>query len=246
MLGMPITINVVDSNVTSSDIQKIYDYFNYVEEKFSLFKDTSEITKINEGKIKPGDYSDDMKYIFKASEETRMLSNGYFDIKKSNGKYDTSGLVKGWAIYNAAELLKKAGFKNYSVEAGGDIQVRGKNSKGESWSVGIRDPFDKTNKKIIKVVYLKKNQGIATSGTYLRGQHIYNPHDNENKPITDIISLTVIGENIYEADRFATAAFAMGKKGISFIENMPNLEGYMIDNKGIATFTSGFEEYLIK
>ena len=43
-----------------------------------------------------------------------------------------------------------------------------------------------------------------------------------------------------EADRFATAAFAMGKDGILFIENLPGFEGYAIDAKGIATMASGF------
>ena len=246
MMGMPITVEIIDNDATTVDLQKVFDYFNYVEEKFSLFKKTSEITKINAGEINPKEYSDDMKKIFTASEETKKLTNGYFNIEKHDGTYDTSGIVKGWAIYNAAELLKKAGFKNYYVEAGGDIQVHGNNDKGEPWSIGIRDPFDKTGLRIIKVVYLANNEGIATSGTYLRGQHIYNPHDVEQKHITDIVSLTVIGQNIYEADRFATAAFAMGKNGISFIENLSGFEGYIIDKNGIATFTSSFEKYLEK
>ena len=85
-------------------------------------------------------------------------------------------------------------------------------------------------------------KGIATSGSYLRGQHIYNPHLPEKK-LTEIVSFTVIGENILEADRFATAAFAMGKEGINFIEQLPHFEGYAIDSNGMATFTSNFELY---
>ena len=53
----------------------------------------------------------------------------------------------------------------------------------------------------------------------------------------------MIGPNIYEADRFATAAFAMGARGIHFIEKFLDLEAYMINQKGIATMTSGFEKY---
>ena len=91
----------------------------------------------------------------------------------------------------------------------------------------------------VKIVYLS-GQGIATSGTYARGQHIINPLE-PNVPITEIVSLTVIGPNVYEADRFATAAFAMGKSGIEFIENLEGFEGYMIDSQGIATYTNGFD-----
>jgi thiamine biosynthesis lipoprotein len=65
-------------------------------------------------------------------------------------------------------------------------------------------------------------------------------------PLQDIVSLTVIGPNVYEADRFATAAFAMGKRGIYFIEQLPGFEGYMIDAAARATFTSGFERYVLQ
>jgi len=244
IMGMPVTVHIVDASARAADLEKIFEYFRSVDEQFSAFKRTSELSRINDGTLAEKDYSPEMKEIMKLSEETRRLTNGYFNIRKPNGAIDTSGLVKGWAIHHAAKMLKEAGFKNYFVDAGGDIQVAGKNEEGKPWSVGIKDPFDETQQKIVKVVYLKHGEGIATSGTYIRGQHIYNPHDADNKPITDIVSITVIGQNIYEADRFATPAFAMGKKGISFIENIDGLEGYMIDASGIATFTSGFEKYL--
>ena len=79
--------------------------------------------------------------------------------------------------------------------------------------------------------------------SYIRGQHIYNPHDGD-KEIKDVASLTVIGPNIYDADRFATAAFAMGKPGIRFIESLPGHEAYMITSDRRATLTSGFERYV--
>ncbi|MGH7193526.1 MAG: FAD:protein FMN transferase, partial [Candidatus Saccharimonadales bacterium] len=82
-----------------------------------------------------------------------------------------------------------------------------------------------------------------TSGTAIRGQHIYDPH-RPDKPIEEIVSLTVIGPDIYEADRFATAAFAMGKAGIGFIGSLDGFEGYMIDAAKQATFTDGFEGYV--
>ena len=59
-----------------------------------------------------------------------------------------------------------------------------------------------------------------------------------------IVSFTVLGPNVWEADRFATAAFAMGPAGIQFIEKEPCLEGYMISKDGIATMTSGFSDYV--
>jgi FAD:protein FMN transferase len=88
-----------------------------------------------------------------------------------------------------------------------------------------------------------KDGGVATSGNYIRGAHIYDPK-TEN-PLKDLVSITVIGPNVYEADRFATAAFAMGEKGIYFIESLKGFEEYAIDKAGIATQTSGFKKYEI-
>ena len=132
-----------------------------------------------------------------------------------------------------------AGARDFFIDAGGDIQSSGRNAAGKEWSVGIRNPFNAA--EIIKVVY-PRGRGIATSGTYVRGQHIYDPHA-PGRPIVDIVSLTVIGPDVLEADRFATAAFAMGKDGIVFIEQTPGLEGYVVDSNGRATLTSGFEAY---
>ncbi len=239
---MPITVEISDSFATEEIFDKVFAYLDYVDKKFSTYKDESEISQINNGKIKEKDYSEDMKEVWRLCEETKKLTNGYFDIKSKDGKYDPSGLVKGWAINNAAKILQEQGFKNFYVEAGGDIQVCGKNSQGQNWRVGIRNPFNE--EEIIKVVSLT-DIGIATSGTYIRGQHIYNPH-HSGELITEIVSLTVIGTDVYEADRFATAAFAIGEKGIDFIEGLKGFEGYMINKDGVATITSGFEKYVVK
>lgn len=241
MMGMPITVEIVDRLATNDALEKIFSYFNYIDEKFSTYKNNSEIMLINCGKIKEAEASEDMREVLTLSEETRLATDGYFNIKKFDGSYDPSGLVKGWAIKKASDILIKDGWQNFYIDAGGDIQVGGRNADGQKWSVGIRNPFNREEN--VKIVYIE-NQGIATSGTYIRGQHIYNPH--QAGPLKEIVSLTVIGPNIYEADRFATAAFAMGPKGIYFIENLAGFEGYMVAKNGQATETTGFNIYTKK
>jgi thiamine biosynthesis lipoprotein len=179
-----------------------------------------------------------MKKILKLCEETKKETNGYFDINL-NGILDPSGLVKGYAIFQGSLMLKNKGFRNFYVEIAGDIQVFGKNENRENWKVGIQNPFNLN--EIVKVVKLS-NKGIATSGIYRRGGHIYNP--KEKTTASEIASISVIGPNIYEADRFATVAFAMGEKGIEFIEKLKGFEGYMIKKDRQAILTSGFEDYI--
>lgn len=240
IMGMPVTVDVVDADVTGEIFETVFAYFVYVDATFSTYKAESEISRINRGELTLGRASANMQTIFALAEATKKVTAGYFDMQR-NGVYDPSGIVKGWAILQAAELLRGNGFANYYVDAGGDIQMAGTNAEGQPWRVGIRNPFNP--QEIVKVLSLT-DCGVATSGTYVRGQHIYNPKAG-GQPISEIVSLTVIGPDIYQADRFATAAFAMGPDGISFIENLPGFEGYMIDQNGLATYTSDFERHVL-
>ncbi len=267
MWGMPITVGIVDSEFSSlfslslqreienfenwlqpagfqtsikaTDlILQVFDYFEYIDNKFSTYKQNSEISLINQGHLKIKDASSDMQTVFALAEKLRIETGGYFNITH-DGKIDPSGLVKGWALSNAADLLCRSGCDNFFVEAGGDFQAVGMNAEGKPWSVGIRNPFQVD--EIVKVLSIS-NRGVATSGTYIRGQHIYNLIDGVRDE--DILSITVIGPNVYETDCYATAAFAMGRKGIRFIESVDGFEGYMIDRNQQATFTSGFNRYV--
>lgn len=241
VMGMPVTIEIVDSYVTSSDIRKIFEYFISIDSIFSTYKKTSEISLINTGKLSIEKSSREVQEVLTLSEQTRRETHGYFNIYH-NGLYDPSGLVKGWAIQNTTGILQKNGFKNFYIDVGGDIFVFGKNKEKQPWKIGIQNPFQKN--KIIKVLQVQ-DKGIATSGTYIRGQHIYNPHQ-QNTHITEVSSITIVGPTIYDADRYATAAFAIGEKGIYFIESLAGFEGYMIDRNGISTYTSGFDQYVSK
>jgi thiamine biosynthesis lipoprotein len=239
LMGMPITIELIDSAASAETLDWLFGYFEAVDQRFSTYKSQSEISRINAGELTVAQASFNMQAVFALAERTRQETDGYFDIWRNNA-YDPSGLVKGWAIYQAALLLWQAGFQNFFVDAGGDVQTSGRNRHGQPWRVGIRNPFNA--REIVKVLTMT-TAGLATSGTYVRGQHIYDPI-NPDQPLTDIVSMSVIGSNIYEADRLATAAFAMGRAGILFIEKRSRCEGYMIDAAGQATCTSGFERYL--
>ncbi len=236
-MGMPITVEITDE-AKEADLGNIFDYFSRIDERYSPYRHDSELSRVNAG-LPRSKWSDEFREIMRLCEQTKQETQGYFNIEH-NGKLDPSGLVKGWAIQRAGEQLLSAGFANFYIEAGGDILVHGTYKKDLAWSIGIRNPFNIS--EVIKVVQLH-NQGVATSGTYIRGEHLYNPHTSFQE-VHSIKSLTVIGPNIYEADRFATAAFVMGEAGIRFIEALPGFEGYQIDQDKVATYTSGFEDYV--
>lgn len=238
LMGMPITVEVNEPSAAPGDLEAVFASFAAVDETFSTYKSSSEISRLNRGELTEDACSEDVRLVLALCEQTRRETGGYFDIHR-DGQCDPSGIVKGWAIQRAAELLDARGHRSFYIDAGGDIAVSG-SKDGRPWRVGIRNPFDRT--QIVKVLSVT-DCGVATSGTAIRGQHIYDPHDPTRR-LDEIVSLTVIGPNVYDADRFATAAFAMGLRGIRFISELPDFEGYQIDAQGIATYTSGFERHV--
>ena len=159
-MGMPATIEIVDAGATQDSLDRVFAFFNAVDERFSPYKTESELSRFNRGEIAEHDVSADMQTIFALAEQTKHDTNGYFDIMH-NGVCDPSGIVKGWAIHEGANLLRAHGFENFYVEIAGDIEVSGHNADGNAWTIGIRNPFNRD--EIVKVVHLSGG-GIATSG----------------------------------------------------------------------------------
>ena len=242
VMGMPVTIAIAEAAATQAEIEVVFEYFAQIDARFSPFKPDSEISRLNRGELAAEDYSSELREILVLAEQTKIQTNGYFDIVRPDGVLDPCGIVKGWAIRNAARMLARMGYGNFFVDAGGDIQASGRNARGEDWRVGIRSPFHPD--KMVKIL-VPRGRGVATSGTYLQGQHIYDPHGSERDGDTpEIVSLTIIGPDVLEADRYATAAFAMGRGGITFIESLAEFEAYEIDASGMARMTSGLGDHL--
>ena len=238
-MGMPVTIICSDATLDSRWVDETFDFFSKVDAAYSPYIHSSDVTKINRGQLREQDYGEDLREILALAEETKRRTNGYFDVEHHD-VFDPSGIVKGWAIQRAAAILSEH-TADFYVEAGGDIQVAGKSPSQDPWKIGIRHPFN----RIQNVAIVQLSDGaVATSGTAIRGQHIYNPHNDQ--PIEDIVSLSVIGDQIVDVDRFATAAFAMGTRSIEFIESLAGFEGYMIDANKTATMTTGWENYEVK
>ena len=235
VMGMTARVAIVDGAARPEDLDAVFDFFSETDRRFSPFREDSELCRLNRGEA--GEPSGEMREILALSDKSREQTGGYFDIRRPDGLLDTSGIVKGWAIRRGARILRGRGYRDFAVEIGGDIQTSGKSRAGADWRVGIRSPFSDA---VVKILY-PRGAGVATSGSYHQGRHIYDPHGGRPD---ELVSLTVIGDDIMQADIRATAAFAMGRHGIHFIEHSEGFEGYAIDASGTATMTSGIARYL--
>ena len=171
-----------------------------------------------------------------------------------------SAIAKGYAVDVIAQLLEQKGIRNFMVDIGGEIVVRGENPKKELWRIGINKPVDDSlsmNQEIQTVLNIT-NIGMATSGNYRnyyykdgkKYAHTIDPRTGY--PVQhNILSATVIARDCMSADAYATAFMVMGlEEAEQFANAHPDIDAYFIysdENGKLQTFlTNGMEKYVIK
>jgi thiamine biosynthesis lipoprotein len=241
-MGMPITIEIVDKRLDSAEcLTEAFDFFTYTDKTFSTYKKDSEISKINFGLLKVKNASPDVQSVLKQCDNFTLQTHGYFEIARDGSSIDPSGLVKGWSISKVGEILESLGCKNFYIDAGGDVLVKGFNARGSLWRIGVRHPFQ--TDKIAKVLRVT-DLAVATSANYERGNHIYNPKTGQ--PATYLASVTVVGTDMITADVFATAIFAAEENYSDVIAALPNnYQAYIITSKQQVTYTPALEAIAI-
>jgi thiamine biosynthesis lipoprotein len=205
IMGLPIVVDIRD-DCTGAVLDELFDWLRWVDATFSTYKDDSEISRINRGELRREDAHLHVRQVLERCEQLRDETDGYFDMRTPTGSIDPSGLVKGWAVDRAAAILADAGLRNYAVNAGGDMRVRGRAVPELAWRVGIQHPLDA--QQVAAVIETAAELAIATSGAYARGEHVWDPHTG--RPPSGILSVTIVGRVLATADAYATAAFAMG------------------------------------
>jgi thiamine biosynthesis lipoprotein len=130
-------------------------------------------------------------------------------------------VAKGLAVDMAARELES--FTDFSINAGGDLYLGGRNPLGEPWMVGIRHP--RRDGELIDSLRVS-DKAVCTSGDYERGRHILNGRMLVSAD--GVASATVVASGAMLADALATAAFVMGREeGIAFLERM-GVEGLIV------------------
>lgn len=173
---------------------------------------------------------------------------------------DCSSIAKGFGVDVVGHLLERKGIKNYMVDIGGEVVVRGKNPRMNDWQIGINKPIDDSlsiNQELHTILAIS-NVGMATSGNYRnfyykggkKYAHTIDPR--MGYPVQhSILSSTVIAKDCATADAYATAFMVMGLDSAKvFCANHPELDAYFIctgnDGEYETYFTDGMKKYIVK
>ncbi|MBQ8593974.1 MAG: FAD:protein FMN transferase [Bacteroidaceae bacterium] len=165
--------------------------------------------------------------------------DGHTIVKKDERvMLDCSAIAKGYGCDVVATLFDSLGIKNYMIEIGGEIVVKGESAKRKRWTIGVNKPVDDTLalKSELQTVLRLTDCAMATSGNYRnyyyrdgkKYAHTIDP--KSGYPVQhSLLSATVVAPNCAMADAYATSFMVMGvEKAMELCDRNPALKGYFI------------------
>ena len=234
-MGTVFTIDVRDPGAWGEAVREVVAWLHHVDALFSTYLPESQISRIGRQELVVESADPLVQEVLHLCEQYEAETGGIFTAHLPGG-LDPSGLVKGWAIERASQVLRRHGSHNHAVNGGGDMQLAGESAPGQAWRVGITDPRDRG--RVVTVV-TGRDFAVATSGSYERGAHIVDPRTGHAADLVD--SATVLGDGLTRVDVYATTAFVLGRDALSWLEDVPRHEGMLLID-GTQHTTAGFNE----
>jgi len=138
--------------------------------------------------------------------DTWELEGNSLCFSNPHTRFDLGGLIKEYAVDEAAAILWEHGCRSAIVNFGGDVRVLGQKPDGKPFGVAIKDPINPH--QVLAVVNLE-NQALTTSSFTERFHeiegsrypHILSPSRNRSP----FLSATVIGATTLRCGAFSTA-----------------------------------------
>ena len=175
--------------------------------------------------------------------KVRLLTN--------NEQLDIGSIGKGFIADKIKEYLLSQNITQGVINLGGNVLCLDKKDGNKDYTIGIQKPFDESGTPLCTLNL--SNKSIVTSGDYQRyfeynGKIYHHILDvNTGYPVdNDLDSVTIINNSSTEGDALSTIAFSYGlKKGMDFIESIPDTEAIFVTKDGNTYKTSGVDKLTI-
>lgn len=175
--------------------------------------------------------------VVRLCERARQRTDGAFDPWAVPRGFDPSGVVKGWAVQEAARVLQGHGLQFFAIDGSGDIVCRGGEDVGVAWHIGIQHPDQRD--AVMKTVRIHSG-ATATSGTYVLGQHIVNPLDSGAGVAAR--AATVVGPDAAWCEVWATAAIVRGAAALPAVHALgPQWSALVVEGDAVTVVGDAFE-----
>ncbi len=179
------------------------------------------------------------------------ISGSRIALGRAGMEITLDSLAKGRVVDGGAAVLRRMGFENILVEAGGDLATGGvptlPSAPGDRspWEVGILSPREAVRSGTIARVSLA-GQALATSGDYQNSftddfslHHILDPRTLKSPE--ELASATAIAPTAMEADAWSTALMVLGSRaGLALVESQPQIEALLLGKDLKQVHSPGF------
>ena len=231
-MGTVVSLDARDTDAADAQaaFARLMVWLHDVDRRFSTYRLDSEVNRIDRGELPVAGASDDVRWVLDRCVRLCAETGGAFD-ERAGGRLDPSAFVKGWAVERGADILQAEGLTDFSLNAGGDVVVRGE----RTWRVGIQHPLDRD---ALAMVIGLSNAAVATSGAYERGEHVLDPRSGAGP--SGVLSVTVVGPDLGLADAYSTAAYALGLDGPAWTLGLDRYDAMTILADGQVLSTPGF------
>lgn len=177
-------------------------------------------------------------------------------VKTAEVYIDLSGIAKGYAVDQLAQLLDSLEVTSYFIEVGGELRIKGYKPGNESWVPAIEKPVDGAPE--VHEIFYARGEAIAVAGSgdyrnYFEMDGVRYSHEIDpatGRPVRHTLAAVyVIAPSAAAADAWATAFMVLGAdKGYELAEQ-EQLAVYFITRSRSGDgfderYTTGFGHYL--
>jgi len=167
-------------------------------------------------------------------------------LRRKGMRVHLGGIGKGYAVERSMTILRRAGLRDFLIQAGGDLYAGGLNGD-RPWRLGINDPRGPAGTSFATVDV--SDGTFSTSGDYarffmkdgVRYHHLIDPATG--LPARDCRSVTIVADAPQLADGLSTGVFILGPAaGMTLIERLPRVEGIIVTAKNEVLVSSGLKD----
>jgi thiamine biosynthesis lipoprotein len=163
-------------------------------------------------------------------------------LARAGMKVGLGGLAKGWALDEAARVLRARGHEDFLLQAGGDLYAAGSRGDGP-WVVQVRDPLRGPLDSLASIAV--RDRALSTSGDYEHGydaggkrqHHVIDPRTC--RPAPGARSVTVLARTAVEAEILGKALFVEGGAASLSLARAAGVEAIVVDAEGALHATEG-------
>lgn len=234
-LGAAVELDVRSSSCNPTwmarAVRRSLAHLHRADEMLSTWRPDSPISRLRRDEITLAHAPPEVAEVLWRCADARRVTAGVFDPWAGPGGVDPTGLVRGWAVAGAVDVLRRSGVPAALVRVGGVVAAYGAPEPGHRWDVPVPSP--ERGATVTRVAL--GGTAVATVPTR---------HGAAGGRGSATATATVAGPDPAMAEALARAVLSAARSsgppaGLDVVEGVAGYEAMVVD-AGRARTTAGF------